>query len=105
MTRAAIIARRRRLKRKYQKLYDDVAHVLYQHDPMHIAAATDEYEPEVERILPGLAGCTSADDVLKLVQRVFSEMFWPEAAEPRERHEAIAKDIWRVAKENAEVSA
>jgi hypothetical protein len=104
-TRAQILARRRRLRRKYRELYDRVAGILYEHDPMHIGYALDEYEAEVERILPRIATARSIAELTRAVHEVFCEMFSPELAGTRAHYEGIARDIWRTAKRAARVSA
>lgn len=105
LTREAILARRRRLRRKYRDLYDRLTRLLFEHDPMHVAALLDEYEPEVERILPKLAACRSRAELTELIHDVFREMFSPEMAGARDRYEPIARDIWKIAKAKEVVSA
>lgn len=96
-TRKEILAERRRLRRKYRGLYDDVTRILFRHDPMQIGYAQDEYEPETELILPRIAESRSAKDLAIAVHDAFSKMFDPDMAGPVRRYEAIARDIWRVA--------
>lgn len=104
-TRDAILARRRRLRRKYGRLYEQLAGMLFQHDPMHIAATRDEYEPEVERILPLIEQARSVDELTGVVHGVFREMFSPELAGPQKTYVPIAREIWKIAKRTAKVSA
>jgi hypothetical protein len=49
------------LRARYGSLYDGVLGILAKHDPIGIAqVAKDEYEPEVDTILPRLEGARSA---------------------------------------------
>lgn len=98
-SRAAILARRQRLRRRYRDLYDRVARLLYDHDPMRISYAPDEYEPEAERILPLMEQARSTAEMTQAVHAVFREMFSSRMAGPRKRYEAIARDLWKLAKE------
>lgn len=100
-SRATILARRRRLRHRYRDLYDRVARVLYDHDPMHIAYVLDEYEPEAERILPHIEKARSIAEMTHAIHAVFSEMFSPKMAGPRKRYEAIAREIWKIATESS----
>jgi len=101
LTREAILAERRRLRRKYRGLYDDVTRILYEHDPMHIGYVRDEYEPETAMILARLDACSSRRELAVAVRDVFREMFSPHMAGSPARYEAVAKDIWRAAQEKA----
>jgi hypothetical protein len=64
-SREEIQQERRQLRNMYGALYDDVAALLFRHDPIGINfdVNTDEYEPEVGTILPRLRSCKSVDDV------------------------------------------
>ena len=42
------------LRARYGSLYDEVLRILTKHDPIEIAELPDEYEPEVDTILPRL---------------------------------------------------
>jgi hypothetical protein len=70
---------RKNIKKKYGKFYDLVEQVLFLTDIMDLNTVQndfyDEYEPEVDKILPLLESAKSADDVLNIVLSVFAEMF------------------------------
>src|SRR5690349_10118373 len=91
-----IEADNRRLKSEYGSLFEKVSALLFRHDPVGInfEINSDEYEPEVRRILPGLRGCTSVEDVLSLIHEVFQQMFDADTAGPRERYVPIANELW-----------
>jgi hypothetical protein len=79
-TRQEILDNRRRLKSEYGKLFDSAAVLLFRLDPkgINFEENTDEYEAEVETILPRLRDCHSDDDVLQVVQRsLFAGLIWP----------------------------
>ena len=62
----------------YAQLFRDVRAIVNRHDLMGLIAMgcpEDEYEPEVERILPKLRDAGAATDVEAIVQDVFIEMF------------------------------
>jgi hypothetical protein len=95
-TRDEILEERRRLKAEYRGLFDDVAAILFRHDPVGINFETnqDEYEPEVGTILPRLSTCHSAEDVRRVVCEEFARWFDVEIATPEERFTGIATEIW-----------
>ena len=98
-TREQILENRRRLRAEYGELFDSVAALLFRHDPIGInfeGENTDEYDPEVETILPRLRSCHSAEDVLQVVHEEFVRWFDSGTAGPRERYQTIASDIWQL---------
>jgi len=97
-TREEILENRRRLRAEYGELFDSTAALLFRHDPIGVnfEENTDEYETEVDTILPRLRGCHSADDVLQVVHEEFGRWFDSGTAGPRERYQEIASEIWRL---------
>ncbi len=95
-TKKEIEADKRRLRAKYGRLFDDLAEILFRHDPMGInfEENTDEYEPEARTILPRLKTCHSPDDVLKVVHEEFQKWFGADIAGSRERYKDIAQEVW-----------
>jgi hypothetical protein len=91
-----IIAERQRLKAEYQNLFDEVAALLFRHDPVGINLDdnTDEYEPEVGTILPQLHNCHSMDDVRRLLHKEFVRWFDAGIAGPEDHYAKIAIEIW-----------
>lgn len=87
---------RRNLKKEYKKLYNDIAGLLFRHDPIHInfGGNTDEYEPEAGTILPQLKTCHSENDVLRVVHKEFVNWFGAEIAGSENIYTAIAAEIW-----------
>lgn len=73
--RAAILESRRRFRAEYGMVFDSVAALLFQYDPIGMIfegdTNADEYEPEARTILPRLRGCHSADDVHTIVHNEF----------------------------------
>jgi hypothetical protein len=94
--REEIIEERRRLKAEYRELYDDVAALLFRHDPISINFETnaDEYEPEVGTILPRLRGCRSPEDVRRVVHEEFVSWFGGDVAMSEKHYAKIATEIW-----------
>ena len=95
-TKDEIGAENRRLRAEYGALFDDVAAILFRHDPIGINFEdnTDEYEPEARTILPRLKTCHSPGDVLTVVHEEFQQWFEPDLAGPRENYSDIANDVW-----------
>lgn len=87
------------MKRRYGSLFEEVAAVLYRHDPVGLAATgapEDEYEPEASTILPRLEHASSEREALWVVRDEFARWFSPEVAGPTERYEGAASEIWRL---------
>ena len=96
-SREQILRERRQLKVMYGALFDDVAALLFRHDPIGISfdnENTDEYEPEVGTILPRLRTCNSVDDVRRVVRQEFVRWFSPETAGQETAYTTIAAEIW-----------
>ena len=95
-TREEIRAERTELRKKYDELFDQIAEILFRHDPVGInfSTNTDEYEPEVGTILPRLSVCRSALDVRGLVHEEFVRWFDVTTAGAVNGYETIANEIW-----------
>lgn len=87
---------RNALMKHYGVLYDDVAAALFEADPIGISSEknTDEYEPEVETILPRLEHAHSAQDVVTLVHEAFCHWFGPENAGSPQKYLSVSLKIW-----------
>ena len=83
-------------------LFDDVAALLFRHDPVGISFDdnTDEYKPEVGTILPRLRTCNSVDDVRRVVYQEFVRWFELSNAGPESAYTEIASEIWAVWQRN-----
>ena len=94
-TAEQIRARRNAAKKEYGRLFDTVSGILFQHDPIGINFDhnTDEYEPEVETILPRLKGCNSADDTLNVIHEEFQKWFNGDAG-PKKKYAQASEEIW-----------
>jgi hypothetical protein len=88
--------RRRRVKRKYRRLFQASSMILFKHDPIGISFGdnTDEYDPEVGTILPRMSGCASAEDVRRVVYEEFQKWFTPEVTGDEIGYDAIARELW-----------
>ncbi len=95
---AQIRSKRKKIKIEYRKFYDDVSKILFTHDPIGINFETndDEYEPEVDTILPRLKMCNSAEDVLTVVHQEFQKWFDEDIAGEKSRYKEIAEEIWEL---------
>jgi len=97
-TREDILAENKRLKAQYGKLFDDVAEILFRHDPIGINFEdnADEYEPEVRTILPRLRACQDSDDVVTVAYEEFQKWFGPEIAGDSEKYRGLGEEIWHL---------
>lgn len=96
-TREEIELENNRLKAEYGDLFDSVADILFQHDPVGINFKdnADEYYPEVRTILPRLKDCHSAQDVTSVVHEEFVRWFEPETAGPKDHYQLPPEEIWK----------
>ena len=89
---------RDRLKIKYRELYSDLQGILFSHDLMGInfETNTDEYDPEVDTILPRLKDTQDPEGVSNIIFEEFEKWFGEEeAAEiPRSAYLKLANDVW-----------
>jgi len=87
---------RRRLKKEYGELYRQLTALLFRHDTMGInfEVNEDEYEIEVDTILPRLRDCHSENDVRGVLHQEFIRWFDAEFAGPEERYTDIAAEVW-----------
>lgn len=97
-TRESIEEARRTLKAQYRDLFENVAALLFRHDPMGINFEDnpDEYESETESILPKLRECQSVEDVRSMVYAIFVSSFAPCSAGRPEHYDEIAAEIWEL---------
>jgi hypothetical protein len=94
--RDRIVSDRSVIKKEFGALYTDVSALLFKTDPIGINFKnnTDEYEPEVDTILPRLSSCANAADVEKVVHEEFVRWFDRDMAGPQARYRVVAKQIW-----------
>ena len=100
-TAEEISEQRRQSKTECGVLFDTVSELLFRHDPIEInfESNTDEYEPEVETILPRLKNCSSETEVRTVVREEFIRWFDEDIAGKEEKYEMIAKEIWQAWKD------
>jgi hypothetical protein len=92
---------RARLREQFGPLYASLLQILFTHDPVRInyGANPDEYEPEVDTILPRLVDASSQDEVLDIIHEEFAAWFSAGIAGPKQRYEQVAFEVWRAWKE------
>jgi hypothetical protein len=97
-TRDQIQEEKSRLRAEYGKLFDSVAALLFQYDPVGINFEdnTDEYETEAGTILPRLLGCQSVDDVRRVVHEEFVRWFDAGTAGSEDHYAKPSAEIWRL---------
>lgn len=85
--------RRTELKHAYGAAYTMLSDILFSEDPLRINFRdnTDEYEPEVNTILPRLGSSQSVEDVRRIVHEEFVKWFELSMAGPEEKYQVIAE--------------
>jgi hypothetical protein len=96
MTVDDVRARRKVLRAEYEELYDRVSAILFEEDPIGITFDDnlDEYEPEVDTILPRLKACHTVAHVQAVVHEEMVGWFDSTIAGPAERYATIASRTW-----------
>jgi len=102
--RDRIRAETKRLRAEYGALFDEVAAILFDLDPIGInfETNTDEYEPEVRTILPRLRSCISVPDVRRAIHEEFVRWFDADSAGPESNYQEAAELVWAVWKHQRE---
>jgi hypothetical protein len=92
----AIRERRRESKRLWGVAFEELSAILFAEDPIGINFEhnSDEYEPEVETILPRLRSCRSVSHVRDAVHQEFVRWFDASTAGSAEMYQRIAERIW-----------
>src|SRR5262249_4173497 len=96
---------RQKINREYGSLYGQLLEILFRYDPgrVNYEVNPDEYEPEVDLILPQLKECSSAGDVASLVRRVIVQMF--SSAGPLSEYEELSREIWQAWQQRSKPTA
>jgi hypothetical protein len=94
--RDAILRRRKELRSEFGDLYDRVSAILFKEDPggVNFEINPDEYESEVDMVLPRLPSCSSVADVQVVLYDVLLKMFDEETVKGPDRLARIAGLIW-----------
>ena len=82
---------------RYRLLVSAVEQAIHAADPiglLDIGAPADEYSPEIDTILPRLAGVQDVSDVTNVLHEEFVRWFDQRIAGPRDAYEAPAHRIW-----------
>jgi len=68
---------RKRLKREYSAIYEDLSALLYQIDPagVNFEVNPDEYEPEVGTILPRILQLETAGEIEQVIREELAAWF------------------------------
>lgn len=89
---------RQRLKAAYKNIYDELRAIVSRHDPIGIDSGdnADEYDPEVDTILPRLKEAHSADDVRRITLEEFARWLGDSIAGSEQQYDAMAHEIWEL---------
>jgi hypothetical protein len=89
---------REQLKKENLNLYTKIEKILFEHDLMGVNFTdnTDEYDPEVDTIIPRLRTATSANDVTVIIKEEFCTWFGDDIAKhiATVKYNDMAKDVW-----------
>ena len=87
--------RRAAIRQKFGSLYDFLLALLFDVDPVGINFETnnDEYEPEVDTILPRLGGRQTVEELQRVIHEEFVRWFGVEIAGPAERYATVARRL------------
>jgi hypothetical protein len=87
--------RRAAIRRQFGSLYDFLLALLFVVDPVGINFETnaDEYEPEVDTILPRLNDSQTVDDLQRIVHEEFVRWFGDETAGPASTYSIVARRL------------
>ncbi len=89
--------RNKKSKERYRALRSELNGIILRWDPYalyHQTKQEDEFSDEVQRVLAKLPRAFSQEDVLEIVQQVFSRAFSPEDFLPEACSE-VAREIWQ----------
>ena len=88
------------LRQQYGQVYDDISSILFRHDVAEINFEfnTDEYEPEVDVILPRINDSLSKEDLVNIIYEEFVNFFREDIIKPKGHIDYIvmADEIWDV---------
>lgn len=90
--------KRNDLREQYLGLYADIESILFNLDPVGInfGSNTDEYDPEVDTILPRLKPYHQIDDVRLIIYEEFSRWFDEDAGRIDDGiYKLAAEKIWQ----------
>ncbi|MGQ0796639.1 MAG: hypothetical protein ACT4OI_02050 [Methanobacteriota archaeon] len=84
------------MRAKYGPIYDEILRILTGYDPIDIADLPDEYEPEVDTILPRLDKAHSKLEVRRIIHEEFVTWFSVGLAGPETNFDEISAEVWTV---------
>ena len=88
------------LRQQYGQVYDEISSILFRHDvaKINFEFNTDEYEPEVDAILPRINDSLSKEDLVNIIYEEFVNFFCERTIKPKGHIDYIvmADEIWDV---------
>lgn len=96
MTGDVQVKNRKMIRQEYGALFDTLSKILFDADPagINFASNTDEYDPEVETILPRLKDAGTEGDIRQIIHEEFCRWFDAEIAGPVDAYAEIAEKFW-----------
>jgi hypothetical protein len=89
--------RKRLHKRSYLDLFEQVARVIADADPVGLLAAgapADEYEPEVRALIPRLQHAADLESLERAVIELFTSAFGSQGSEDQQRYRVVSERLW-----------
>lgn len=80
-------------------LEEEVRRIVNKHDPiglLKIGCPSDEYDPEIRKIMPLLMKATSREEFHDVVYHIFVQMFDKKTAGQRKKYGKLSKDIYEL---------
>ena len=91
---------RKRTKKKFDATYESISSLLFEIDPMGInfESNTDEYEPEVDTILPRIKNLNGRKEIELVVREEFEKWFGDDSTADisNETFERISEEILKI---------
>jgi len=96
MTKRVETGKRNSVRYEFRALFNALSTFLFEADPIGInyRTNTDEYDSEVETIIPRLKEAHSEDDVRRIIHEEFCQWFAPDDVGPIEKYSGIAAKVW-----------
>ncbi len=91
--------KKQQIKHLYGKLYGDLTDLFCRYDPMglvNMGAPENEYEPEVQAVLPRLKEACSMNDLRYILYEEFTTQFSVVTERSKEKLDMATEEIWKL---------
>lgn len=80
-------------------LIEKISEIVNTHDPLYLlkmGCPSDEYNPEIERILPALEEARNKKELHNKVYKIFIEMFDKDMIGPKKDYKQMSEEIFEL---------